>query len=100
MENATRISFSAITHIGAACSFNDDRIYANGKFMYMHDNDYSRISLEASGKQFLFALSDGMDSEASGISVMNDLKKLHEKLKVSSRVIQVKLDELTECVEQ
>lgn len=100
MENATRISFSAITHIGTACSFNDDRIYANGKFMHLHDNDYSRISLEASGKQFLFALSDGMDSEASGISVMNDLKKLHEKLKGSSRDIQVKLDELAECVEQ
>ena len=100
MENTTRISFSAITHIGTACTVNDDRIYANGRFMYMHDTDYSRISLEASGKQFLFALSDGMDSEVSGISVMDDLKKLHEKLKASSRDIHVKLDELAECVEQ
>lgn len=100
MENTTQISLSAITHIGTACTVNDDRIYANGKFMYKHDTDFSRISIEASGKQFLFALSDGMDSEVSGIAVMDDLKKLHEKLKSSSRDIQVKLDELAECVEQ
>lgn len=100
MENTARISFSAITHIGTACTVNDDRIYANGRFMYVHDAEYSRISLEASDKQFLFALSDGMDAGTSGISVMEDLKKLHGKVKSSSKDIQVKLDELAECVEQ
>lgn len=100
MENTARISFSAITHIGAACTVNDDRIYANGRFMQAYDAECSRISLEASGSQFIFALSDGMDTGASGISVLEDLKKLHDKVKNSSREIHVKLDELAECVDQ
>lgn len=100
MENAIKISFSAITHIGAACTVNDDRIYANGRFMHVSESEYSGVSLETGGKQFLFALSDGMDTGASGISMMEDLKKLHGKMKNSSRDIQVKLDELSECVDQ
>lgn len=100
MENATKISFSAITHTGSACMSNDDRIYANGRFMRFYDSEHSSLSIEASDRQFLFALSDGMYSEASGISLSEDLKKLQDKLEGSSREIQAKLDELADCVEQ
>lgn len=100
MENATRISFSAITHIGSACMANDDRIYANGRFMRFYDSEHSSLSIEAGDRQFLFALSDGMHSEASGISISEDLKKLQERMKSSTREIQTKLEELADCVEQ
>ena len=100
MEDTTRISFSAVTHIGAACTVNDDRIYANGKFMNPSIADYSQITLETNGSKCLFAVSDGMEDEDSGISIINDLRKFHQKAQNSSKDIHVKLDEMVQCVEQ
>ena len=100
MENTTRISISSVTHIGTACTVNDDRIYANGKFLHPSVADYVQVSLEVSEGKCLFALADGMEDEDSGISLMNDLKKFHQKAQNSSKDIHVKLDELVQCVEQ
>jgi len=100
MENTTKISISAVTHIGTMCTVNDDRIYANGRFLHQSIADYAQISLEVRESKCLFALSDGMDDEDSGISLINDLKKFHQKAQSSSKDIHVKLDELVQYVEQ
>lgn len=100
MENTTKISFSAVTHIGASCTENDDRIYANGKFINHTAADYIQISLEANETKSLFALADGMEDTDSGVSLLNDLRKFHQKVKNSSKDIHVKLDDLVQCVEQ
>jgi serine/threonine protein phosphatase PrpC len=100
MGNTTKILFSAVTRIGTASIVNDDRIYANGKFIHPSAADYSQISLEASDSNCLFALSDGMEDEDTGISVINELRKFHDKTKTSSKNIHVKLDDLVQCVEQ
>ena len=100
MENTTKISISAVTHIGTACTVNDNRIYANGKFLHQSAADYLQISLETGDGKCLFALSDGMEDEDSGISLINDLRKFHQKAQNSSKGIHVKLDELVQCVEQ
>ncbi|MEN6316152.1 MAG: LysM peptidoglycan-binding domain-containing protein [Clostridiaceae bacterium] len=100
MENTTRITVSAVTHIGAMCTVNDDRIYANGRFLHTSIADYAQISLEVNESKCLFALSDGMEDEDSGISLTNDLKKFHQKAQGSSKDIHVKLDELVQYVEQ
>jgi len=100
MGNSTKILFSAVTRIGTACAANDDKIYANGKFIHPSSADFSQISLETDDSNCLFALSDGMEDEDTGISVINELKKFHEKTKSSSKNIQVKLDDLVQCIEQ
>lgn len=100
MGNTTKIAFSAVTHIGTTCTVNDDRIYANGKFLHPSVADYAQISLEVSDGKCLFALSDGMEDKDSGISLINDLRKFHQKAQSSSKDIHVKLDELVQCVEQ
>ena len=100
MENTARITFSAVTHIGSACTVNDDRIYANGKFLHPSVADYAQISLEVNDDRCLFALSDGMEDENSGISLINDLKKFHRKASGSSKDIHVKTDEMVQYVEQ
>ncbi len=100
MENTTKISFSAVTHIGASCTVNDDRIYANGKFINHDVADYIQISIDVNDSKCLFALADGMEDSDSGISLINDLKKFHQKAKNSSKDIHIKLDELVQCVEQ
>ena len=100
MENTTKISVSAVTRTGAACVDNDDRIYANGRFTNPSRADYSQISLEVNEEKCLFAISDGMEDEASGISLINDLRRYHQKIKSSSKDILVKLDDLVLCVEQ
>jgi serine/threonine protein phosphatase PrpC len=100
MENTTKISVSAVTHIGTACAENDDRLYANGKFTSPGFADYSQISLEVNDEKCLFAISDGMEDEDSGISLISDLGKYHQRIRKSSKDILVKLDDLVLCVEQ
>lgn len=100
MESTTKISISAVTHIGTTCTVNDDRIYANGRFLHPSVADFAQISLEVSDRKCLFALSDGMEDENSGISLINDLRKFHQKAQSSSKDIHVKLDELVQYVEQ
>ena len=103
MDNTARISFSAVSHIGTACTVNENRIYANGKFMFDCEADYAQISLESRGDQFLFALSDGMDAGVTnkgGISAVEDIKKFHQKVKTSTKDIQIKLDEMLQCIDQ
>ncbi|NTV90827.1 MAG: LysM peptidoglycan-binding domain-containing protein [Clostridiales bacterium] len=104
MENTMRISFSAVSHTGAARETNTNRIYANGKFNNSFENDNIRISLETSDSQFLFALSDGMESEgpktSSSISISDDLKKLQQKFRNNSKDFQTRLTELSDYVQQ
>jgi serine/threonine protein phosphatase PrpC/LysM repeat protein len=100
MDSAIKISFSAVTHIGTACTSNSDRIFANGKFIYTGAADHSQISLEVNDDKCLFALSENMEDDESGISLTSDLKKFHQKAVTSSKDIYVKLDELVQCVEQ
>jgi len=100
MENTIKISFSAVTHTGAAYTVNEDRIFANGRFLSPSLADYAQISLELNDSKCFFALSENMEDEESGISLTNDLKKFHQKAMTSSKDIQVKLDELVQCIEQ
>lgn len=100
MENTIKISFSAVTHTGAAFTVNEDRIFANGRFLSPSSADYAQISLEVSDDKCFFALSENMEDEESGISLTSDLKKFHQKALTSSKDIQVKLDELVQCIEQ
>lgn len=100
MENTVRISFSAATHIGAACTVNSDRIFANGRYIYQSPADFAQISLDVSDGKCFFALSEFMEDEESGISLTSDLKKFHQKITGSGKDIHVKLDDLVQCVEQ
>jgi len=100
MGNTVKIMFSAVTHTGASKTVNSDRIYANGKFVHPSAVNYAQISLESVDTKFFFALSGNMEDTESGISLMNDLKRFHQKSVSSSKGINVKLDELVQCVEQ
>lgn len=100
MENTIKISFSAATHIGAACTTNNDRIFANGKYIYQSPADFAQVSLDVSDGKCFFALSEYMEDEESGISLTNDLKRFHQKAMGSTKDIHVKLDDLVQCVEQ
>lgn len=101
MENTMKVGCSAVTHIGSDRVVNENRLYANGKFLQPHLIDNSQISLESSGNLFIFALSDGMDMDAdSRISIIDELKKFHRKATASTKDIHIKLDELAENVQQ
>ncbi|NJD04536.1 MAG: LysM peptidoglycan-binding domain-containing protein [Ruminiclostridium sp.] len=103
MEKTTIVSCSTVTHIGSDRVVNGNRIYSNGKFLQSHLIDNSQISMEASGNLFIFAISDGMDTDmeaGSRISIIDELRKFHKKAANSAKDIQVKLDELVESVQQ
>lgn len=100
MGNTVKISFSAVTHVGTSCTVNRDRIFANGRFLRPSAADYAQISLDSVDTKFLFTLSGNMEDDESGVSLMNDLKRFHQKALSSSKDIHVKLDELVQCVEQ
>jgi nucleoid-associated protein YgaU len=104
MENTMRISFSAVSHTGAAREVNTNRIFASGRFNNSFDNDNLRVSLEATDTQFIFALSDCMESEgpktSSSISINDDLKKFQQKYKNNPKDLQTRHNELAEYVQQ
>ena len=100
MGNAVKVTFSAVTHAGTAYTSNNDRIYANGRFIHPSAADYSQISLEMVDTRFFFALSGHMEDDESGVSLISDLKKFHQKASASSKGINVKLDDLVQVVEQ
>lgn len=100
MGNAVRLSFSAVTHAGTSYTVNNDRIYANGRFIHPSAADYAQVSLEMVDTRFFFALSGNMEDDESGVSLISDLKKFHQKALASSKGINVKLDDLVQCVEQ
>ena len=100
MGNAVKVSFSAVTHAGTSYTVNNDRIYANGRFIHPSAADYAQISLEMVGTRFFFALSGQMEDDESGVSLISDLKKFHQKASASSKGINVKLDDLVQVVEQ
>ena len=100
MGNAVKVSFSAVTHAGTSYTVNNDRIYANGRFIHPSAADYAQVSLEMVDTRFFFALSGNMEDDESGVSLISDLKKFHQKALASSKGINVKLDDLVQCVEQ
>lgn len=100
MGNAVKVTFSAVTHAGTAYTSNNDRIYANGRFIHPSAADYAQISLEMVDTRFFFALSGYMEDDESGVSLISDLKRFHQKASASSKGINVKLDELVQVVEQ
>jgi|GEM_PF-464438 len=100
MENNMKISFSAATHIGLACTVNNDRIFANGRYIYQSPADFAQVSLDVSDGKCFFALSESMEDEESGISLTNDLRRFHQKAMGSTKDIHVILDDLVQCVEQ
>ncbi len=100
MGNTVKISFSAVTHVGSSCTVNNDRIFANGKFLHPSKADYAQTSSDMADSKFLFSLSGNMEDDESGISLVNDLKRFYQKAVSSSKDIHVKLDELVQCVEQ
>ncbi len=100
MGNTAKISFSAVTRLGSSCTVNNDRIFANGRFLRPSVADYAQISLDVVDTKFLFSLSGNMEDDESGVSLTNDLKKFQQKAMSSSKDIHIKLDELVQCVEQ
>jgi protein phosphatase len=99
-----KLSFSAVSHIGEFNTVNDDRIYANGKFTASREMDNVQLSFEGRDKHFVFAVSEGMESEeennSPGISVTGELVRFQKKARTSIKDIQVKLEDMTECIEQ
>ena len=52
MGNAVKVSFSAVTHAGTSYTVNNDRIYANGRFIHPSAADYAQVSLEMVDTRF------------------------------------------------
>jgi len=104
MDNLIKISASAASHVGMIKSANENSFYMNGRFMHEYEADSVQVSIEDSGQQFVFAVSDGMDREmsdkSSSISVTREMKKFHDKIKSSSKGIQIKLEQMSESVEE
>lgn len=99
-----KLSYSAVSHIGELKSVNDDRIYASGKFTGTRDTDNIQLSFEGNDNQFIFAVSEGMESDeeidSTQISVTNELLKFQKKIKNSIKDIQNKHEEMFDSIEQ
>lgn len=99
-----KLSYSAVSHIGELKSVNDDKIYASGKFTGIQDMDNIQLSFEGNDNQFIFAVSEGMESDeeidTTVISVTGELLRFQKKVKNSIKDIQNKHEEMFDCIEQ
>lgn len=104
MESLIKIDASVSSHIGCTRASNDDNFYLNGRYRYDYETENIQVSVENSGPEYIFTVSDGMDAtsaeKGTHISVIKEIRKCHEKVKLSSKAIEVKLDQLCECVQE
>lgn len=104
MENLVKISSSATSHTGTIKTVNEDNFYINGRYMHEYEANCVQVSVETSGREYLFAVSDSMDREipnkSTSISAVREIRKLHQSMKSSSKNIEIKFELLSECVEE
>jgi serine/threonine protein phosphatase PrpC/LysM repeat protein len=104
MENLVKISSSAASHTGMIQTVNEDNFYINGRSMHEYEADCVQVSVENSGREYLFAVSAGMDREipnkSTSISAVREIRKLHQSIKSSSKNIEIKFELLSECIEE
>jgi serine/threonine protein phosphatase PrpC/LysM repeat protein len=104
MEDKIRINASVVSNIGMVSAENLDNFYMNGRFMYEHETDNIQVSVGDSGREYLFAVSDGMDrhipEKRMVVSAVRELQKFQDRIKSSGKDINVKLGQLCECIEE
>jgi len=104
MEYILKVNASAVSRIGKFCADNEDNFYVDGRFIYDREVDNIQVSVENSGPEYLFAVSDSMDREipemSSSISLVKELKKLQDRFIRRGKEIELKLEEMSECVEE
>jgi len=104
MDGLVKVSASVVSHIGMVKAGNENRFYMDGRFMHEYETDSVQVSLERRGRQYLFAVSGGMDADISGkspsVSITRELDKYYNTIRNSSKDIQSKLEQLKECVDE
>ena len=104
MDNLIKLSATVVSHTGMVKAESQDNFYINGRFMYEYESNNVQVSIENNEAQYIFAVCDGMVKEVpqknTSVSVIKELRKLHEKIKNSSKDIGVKLDQLKESIEE
>lgn len=104
MSNMIKVSASAVSHVGMVKASNEDSFYINGRFMHEYETDSIQVSIENSGSEYLFAVSDSMDrmipEKGIPLSIARELKRFQEKIKGSTKGIQVKFELLSECINE
>jgi nucleoid-associated protein YgaU len=104
MGKFVKINFSAVSQKGLEKDLNTNRIYANGRFNSLFNNNNVRLAMDSSEEQFIFALSDDMEiaevKTNTKISISHELKKIQQRFKSSNKDIQSKANDLSESVQQ
>lgn len=104
MEYILKVNASAVSRVGKFCAGNEDNFYVNGRYIYDREMDNVQVTVENSGSEYIFAVCDGMEKEipekGSSISVIKELKRLHDKFNRSEKEIEVKLEQFSECIEE
>ncbi|MGI6777511.1 MAG: LysM peptidoglycan-binding domain-containing protein [Acetivibrionales bacterium] len=104
MDNLIKLNASVISRMGIGNQYNDNNFYLDGRSKYDFDLEGVQVSIENSADGYLFAITDGMDREASdknsSISMIKELKKFHDKMKKTHKDFEVGFDELCEYVEE
>lgn len=104
MDNLLKISAAVVSWSNPDCIHNKSNFYIDGRYKYEHETQSVEVSIENSASQYIFAVCNGLDRDIpeknSSVSVVKEIKKFHEKIKGSTKDIEIKLDQLAECVEE
>ena len=87
MDNQIKLNVSSVSHGGGSYSGNEDNFYINGRYMYEYEMENIQVTMDCMATDHIFAVSDGLDRIAtekrSSISMVKELKKFQDQLKVS-----------------
>lgn len=103
MENLVRINAAAIVSSSGDSVNHSQEFYINGKWMDKFWTDNVSSSVDLTARHHLFSVYDGMTgkfNEKISISIARELKRLQQRFETSPKSIDIKLDQLCECVDE
>jgi PPM family protein phosphatase len=102
MNEMIRLAASVVSKTGVLRYTNTDNFYMDGKFLHLKEKDNINISVGNSADDFLFSVNEGMENKTgddkSTISISDELKKIHEKIKSGESDITFKFSQLCDSV--
>lgn len=104
MDILTKVNASVKVYRRKISDSCKDAFYMNGKFLDDIDTESVQTQIESSGSGFVFAVSSGMIVDSSeknlSISIIKELKKFQDNLRGAAKDINLKLENLKECVRE
>jgi len=106
MDSLMKVNASVVSFCGKDFKKNHNNFYINGRYKneYENETDSIQVSIENSGEEYLFAVSEGLDRDESeqrtAVSIAREIAKLQEEFRNHDGELDSKIDMLKEHIQE